>query len=111
MLGDDDLALGVFTHPEVATVFRRVRTGVADVEVSGILGVNDDEALQGQVLAAQRMLRLPGLPDVRADDVLHVITPVPGLGVAVGARFRVLAQPERVADGRELEALLGSVSP
>ncbi len=109
MLGDDDLALGVFTDPEVATVFSRVRVGVADLQVSGILGLNDDDALQGQVLAAQRTLRLPGMPDVRADDVLHVVTAVPGLGVVVGARFRVLAQPRRVGDGRELEALLGSV--
>lgn len=110
MLGDDDLTLGVFTAPEIATRFRRTR-GAATVEVLGVLGFVDDDALQGQVLAVQRRLLMPGLPDVRADDVLEALTAAPGLGVPVGARFRVLAQPERVCDGRELEALLGSVTP
>jgi hypothetical protein len=111
MLGDDDLALGVFTPAEVATSFRRIRAAAADVEVAGILGVQDANALQGQVIAAQRRLCLPGLPDVRADDVLEVLTPVPGLGLSIGARLRVLDVPERTGDGRQLEALLGSVSP
>jgi hypothetical protein len=111
MLGDDDLALGVFTDAEIATVFRRVRPGVPDVDIAGIFGLDDDDALQGRALAAQRRLRVVGLCDVRPDDVLHAATAVPALGLAAGAQLRVIGTPRRVVDGSEMDLLLGSIAP
>jgi hypothetical protein len=111
MLGDDDLALGVFQDAEIATTFQRLRGATPAATVVGVIGVHDDDALQGHVVAARRALRIVGQADVRADDVLEIVTPAPGLGLAAGARLRVLAQPQRVNDGRELEVLLSSVAP
>ena len=52
---------------------------------------------------------MPVTQDVRADDVLVAKEAIPALTIAVGARFRVLDNPQRVNDGMEMEALLGSV--
>lgn len=106
---EDDMA-AVFFGTDFAHTFTRQRPGVADVDVVGILGVVDAEALQDRVIATARTLRMPATADVRVDDVLVAVQAVPAQGVAVGARFRVLAPVQRVNDGAESEALLGSVS-
>ncbi len=106
---EEDMAL-VFFGTDFAHTFTRQRPLVADVDVVAILGVADAEALDGRVIAAARTLRMPATADVRADDVLLAVQAIPGMGVAVGARFKVLEPPQRVNDGMEAEALLGSVS-
>ncbi|MCI5068423.1 hypothetical protein [Acidovorax sp.] len=106
---EEDMA-AVFYGSDFATTFTRQRPLVADVEVLAIFGVLDEEALDGRAIAASRMVRMPSTQDVRADDVLVAVHAIPGQNVAAGARFRVLDNPQRVNDGAEMEALLGSVS-
>ena len=60
-------------------------------------------------MAATRKVQMPATQDVRADDVLVAKQALPGQGIAVGARFRVLDNPQGVTDGMEMGALLGSV--
>lgn len=105
-----DLA-AVFFGADFAMPFTRQRSLVADVEVLGILGTTDEEALDARAISSQRSLRTPATADVRADDVLVAVQAIPAMGVAQGARFRVLDVPQRVNDGMECEALLGSVGP
>lgn len=105
----DDLRT-VFFGADFASAFQCTRAGVPTVSVTGILGVADDEALEGRALAAARVLRLPAGSDVRADDVLVALEAVADLGVAVGTQLRVLDHPRRVNDGAEVEVLLGAVS-
>lgn len=107
---EDDMA-EVFFGADFAARFLRHRAAVDSKTVVGILGIADEDALNGRVIAAARVLRAPALSDVRADDVLEVLDAMPSLGVMAGACFKVLEQPKRVNDGAELEALLGSVSP
>lgn len=109
MLGFDDDMHSVFFGGDFAATFERQRAGVAVQAVRGILGVLDDEALDGRVIAAARVLRLPAGSDLRAGDLLQTQQAQPALGVAAGALFKVLEPPLRVNDGAELEALLGSV--
>ncbi len=99
----------VFYGPDFATTFTRQRPLVADVDVVLIFGVIDEEALDGRAIAATRKVQMPVTQDVRADDVLVAKEAIPLLGIAVGARFRLLDNPQRVNDGAEMEALLGSV--
>ena len=107
---EEDMA-SVFYGPDFATTFTRQRPSVADVDVVAIFGVLDAEALDGHAMAATRKVQMPVTQDVRADDALVAKQAIPSLGIAVGARFRVLDNPQRVNDGAEMEALLGSVSP
>ncbi len=109
MLDLEDDMRGVFFSADFAARFQRTRTGQAVKQVVGILGIADDEALEGRAMAAARTLRLPSYSDVRADDVLQALDDMPSLGVPAGTRFKVLDQPRRVNDGAEMEALLGSV--
>ena len=104
---EDDMAT-VFFGTDFAHTFTRQRPGVADVDVVGILGVEDVDALQDRVRAPARTLRMPASADVRADDVLVAVQAIPALRVAAGDRFRLLEVPQRVNDGAEMEALLGS---
>lgn len=106
----EDMA-AVFYGPDFATTFTRQRPSVADVDVVLIFGVVDEEALDGRAMAATRKVQMPATQDVRADDVLVAVQAIPGQNIAVGARFRVLDNPQRVNDGMEMEALLSSVSP
>lgn len=106
---EEDMAT-VFYGPDFAVTFTRQRPSVADVDVTVIFGVVDVEALDGRAMAATRKVQMPVTQDVRADDVLVAKAAIPGHGIAVGARFRVLDNPQRVNDGMEMEALLGSVS-
>lgn len=106
----EDLAT-VFFGPDFAAIFTRQRPAAADVPVALIIGVADEEALEGRALAATRNALMPATADVRADDVLVATQALPGLGVAVGQRFSVLDMPRRTVDGAEMEALLGSVAP
>jgi hypothetical protein len=106
---EDDMA-AVFFGADFAARFLRHRAAVESKAIAGILGIADEEALEGRVIAAARVLRVPALSDVRVDDVLEVLDAMPALGVLAGARFKVLDQPKRVNDGAEMEALLGSVS-
>ena len=110
MLDLEEDMVSVFYGPDFATTFTRQRPLVADVDVVLIFGVVDEEALDGRVMAASRKVQMPVTQDVRADDVLVAKQAIPALGIAVGARFRVLDNPQRVNDGAEMEALLGSVS-
>ena len=50
---EDDMA-AVFFGTDFAHTFTRQRPGVADVDVVGILGVVDAEALQDRVIATIR---------------------------------------------------------
>lgn len=109
MLDLEEDMLAVFYGPEFAATFTRQRPLAADVDVVAIFGVVDAEALDGHALAATRKVQMPATQDVRADDVLVAVQAIPGHGIAAGARFRVLDTPQRVNDGMEMEALLGSV--
>lgn len=111
MLDFQDDMTTVFFGSDFAARFRRHRAGAAPKDVVGILGIVDEEALEGRVMTASRALRSPAICDVRADDVLEVLDEMPSMGIQTGTRFRVLDQPKRVNDGEEIEALLGSVSP
>lgn len=104
---EEDLA-ATFFGADFASTFVRQRPMALDVEVAGILGTTDEDALEGRAIASTRTLRLPATADVRADDVLVAVQAIAGLGIAAGARLRVLDAPQRVCDGLELEALLGS---
>ena len=106
---EEDMAT-VFYGSDFGITFTRQRPSVADVDVVAIVGVVDTEALDGRAMAATRKVQMPVTQDVRADDVLVAKRAVQSLGIAVGARFRVLDNPQRVNDGMEMEALLGSVS-
>ena len=108
MLDLEDDMRGVFFSADFAARFWRTRAGQAGQEVVGILGVADDEALQGRVIAAARTLLLPAASDVRVGDTLQAMDDMPLQGVPIGACFRVLEPPLRVNDGAEQEALLGS---
>lgn len=106
---EEDMAT-VFYGSDFATTFTRQRPLVADVDVTVIFGVVDAEALDGRAIAATRKVQMPATQDVRADDVLVAVQAIPGQSIAAGARLRVLDNPQRVNDGMEMEALLGSVS-
>lgn len=101
----------VFYGDDFALTFLIERQGTVVGTAAGIIGVIDDDALDGRVIAAERTLRLPSIHDLRERDVLTMQTDEPTIGLHVGDRFRVLAAPQRVNDGSELEALLGSVQP
>lgn len=107
---EEDLAT-VFYGDDFAAKFLRHRVSTPPKDVAGILGIADEDALAGKVIAAARTLRMPSGSDVRADDVLEVLVGMPSMGVPAGTRFKVLERPERVGDGSEIEALLGSVAP
>lgn len=104
----DDMAT-VFYGADFASTWLRQRPPGADEVVVGIFGVADEAALDGHAITAARVLRMPSVADVLADDVVMATVAIPGLGVVVGDRFRVLDKPKRVGDGAEMEALLGSV--
>lgn len=103
----DDMS-NVFYGSDFASTWLRRRPPAADQVVVGIFGVADAEALDGHAIAAARVLRMPSIADVLADDVLMATVAIPDLGVVMGARYRVLDKPMRVGDGAEMEALLGS---
>lgn len=106
---EEDMA-SVFYGSDFATTFTRQRPSAADVNVTVIFGVLDEEALDGRAIAATRSVRMPATQDVCADDVLVATQSIQGQNITTGARFRVLDNPQRVNDGMEMEALLGSVS-
>lgn len=101
----------VFFGDDFASAFVRHRPTADDVEFAAILGVADDEVLEGRALAMARFLRLPASVDLRVDDLVAAVQAIPSIGVPAGALFKVLEVPMRVNDGMELEALLGSVVP
>lgn len=102
-----DLAT-VFYCPEVAHPFIRRRNGVADLLVMVIFGLEDVDVLDDRARAAQRAGRFVAGQDVRVGDQLIAQADVePGL--LAGSALTVLEPPRRVVDGREMEALLGSV--
>ena len=101
----------VFYGDDFALAFSIERQGAVVGSAAGILGVIDDEALDSRVFAAERTLRLPSMHELRERDVLIMLADELTIGVRIGDRFRVLAEPKRVNDGSEMEALLGSVQP
>lgn len=104
---DRDMS-NVFFCDDFALRFTRERVGVPSLEISGILGIEDVDALEDRAVAARRTLLLPAGTDVRPDDVLHALTADGGQRINVGDRFVALDVPRRVNDGAEMEVLLGS---
>jgi hypothetical protein len=100
--------VAVFYGADFAQLFARRRNGVDDVELRAILGTADDQALEGRAMAASRIARFPAGLDVRVDDRLVALEDWPG--VPTGTTFRLLDNPQRVVDGLEVEAVLGSAS-
>lgn len=98
----------VFYCADFTVRFKRVRPGVEDLELQAILGVTDSEALEGHAMATSRTIQCPATADLRADDMLQLLEAAPQLGLAEGSKFRVLDVPERINDGAEQLALLGS---
>lgn len=111
MLGFEDDMRDVFFGSDFAGRVCGLRAGAVVGEVAGILGIADDQALEGRVVAAARTLRYPASIQLRVDDIVECLDAFPMQNVAAGTRFRVLEVPKRVNDGAEMEALLGSVSP
>lgn len=101
-----DLA-AIYAGPEFALTFTRSRDGAADLDVRVIVGTVDEEALQSHIVARQCKVSFATGADVRADDVLTAVDVVDAVTPA-GTRFVVLAEPKRINDGLECEALLGS---
>lgn len=104
-----DLA-AIYAGPEFALTFTRSRDGAADLDVRVIVGTVDEEALQGHIVARQCKVSFATGTDVRADDVLTAVDAVDAVDAVTpaGTRFVVLAEPKRINDGLECEALLGS---
>lgn len=98
----------VFYGSDFALRLKRVRPGAVDLQLQGIVGVADDEALEGYALATSRTLQCPAVVDLRAEDVLELLEAAPQLGLALGDRLRVLDVPRRLNDGAEQMVLLGS---
>ena len=70
MLNLEEDMTTVFYGPDFANTFTRQRPAAADVDVTVIFGVVDEEALDGRSMAATRKVQMPATQDVRADDVL-----------------------------------------
>lgn len=105
MIGDDDLAAGVFFDvADFAVLMTRTRSGVADVSFAGNLGEQDEDALEGRVVAAERVLAYAAGPDVQAGDLLACTW----RGAACLFRAR---QPRLVLDGSEARVMLTKVTP
>ena len=98
----------VFYGSDFGMRYLRIRPGVDDLELQGIFGMADSEALEGYAHATTRVLQCPASHDVRADDILQALDALPQAGVSKGDRMCVLDTPERVNDGSELRVLLGS---
>ena len=98
----------VFYGSDFAVRLKRVRAGAVDLELQGIIGVADDEALDGYALATARTLQCPAVIDLNAEDVLELLESAPQLGLALGDRLRVLDVPRRLNDGAEQMVMLGS---
>lgn len=109
MLDLDHDMQAVFYGPDFTLRFKRLRTGVEDLELQGILGMTDSEALEGHAMATSRTIQCPATVDLRADDLLQLLQAAPQLGLVEGSKFRVLDVPERINDGAEQLVLLGSV--
>lgn len=109
MLDLDHDMQSVFYGPDFALRFKRVRAGVEDLELQGIIGMTDGEALEGHSMATSRTLQCPSVADLRSEDILQLLEAAPQLGLAVGSKFRVLDVPERINDGAEQLVHLGSV--
>ena len=105
---DEDMA-AVFYSTDFATTFTRQRPLAPDADVVAIFGVADGEALDSRAMAVTRTVQMPASQDVRADDVLVVKLGAAQPGLVVGTQFRVLDMPQRMNDGMEMQALLGSV--
>lgn len=108
MLDLDHDMQNVFYGSDFTLRFKRVRAGVEDLELQGIFGMADGDALEGHAMATTRTLQCPALVDIRANDVLQLLEAAPQLGLAPGDRFRVLDVPERINDGAEQVLILGS---
>ncbi|MFD2754288.1 hypothetical protein [Comamonas terrae] len=108
MLDLDHDMQAVFYCSDFAMRFKRLRAGVEDLVLQGIIGVTDAEALEGHASTVSRTLQCPATVDMRPDDVLQLLEAAPQLGMAEGERFRVLDVPERINDGAEQVVLLGS---
>jgi hypothetical protein len=97
----------VFYGPDFAALFLRRRPGVDDLAVPVIIGTQDREALEGRAMAANRHATFPASRDVQLDDLLVAQEAVSGY--PSGTIFRVMARPQRVNDGLEMEAQLSAL--
>jgi hypothetical protein len=92
----EDLSV-FFDAVDFAVPVIRQRTSAADLAFNGIVGTADEEALQGNVMAAQRQVHFASADVVEGDTL--VIAAVPA---------RVL-RVDRINDGAEMCAYLSSI--
>lgn len=114
--------LRVFYRRPFGLPCARRRPGVGDVPFWGIPGAVDELALQGYAVSTDYGLRYPSadvdldtgdrvLIDVETEGDGAEEEPVLTLGAAQGGTpYRVRAEPKRINDGAETQALLSSVS-
>ena len=69
---EEDLR-AVFHGGDFASDWLRHRQAAPTAPVTGILGMADDDALEGRAVATVRVLRLPAASDLRADDELEAL--------------------------------------
>ena len=97
---DEDLSV-FFDTDEFAIACVRQRAGQPDVPFSGILGVVDQDALQGYAVTAEHQLTYPTAAVQLAE----------GDTIAINAQmWRVRRDPTRVEDGSVSWALLSQVA-
>lgn len=96
----------IFGGPEFSVRLTRRRAGAPDLEIRMVIGVVDDEVLEGRALAAVRKGAFPTTTDVRADDLLIAVDDVDA-SMPAGSVLQALDNPRRICDGLESEVLLG----
>lgn len=99
---DDDLA-DFFDTDDFGVSVTRSRLLASDVTFTAIIGLSDEDALGGRVIAAQRELAWVTGPDVVEGDTLTIAT-----GTHAGTY--TVREPRRVNDGAESRAFLQQVS-
>lgn len=104
-----DLA-AILAAPDFAKSFRRIRPLAEPVDVRMIVGTVDEEALQRYALSCVRKALFAAGSDVRVDDEILALEAV-DINIPEGTMLKVLDIPQRVNDGLEVEALLGSATP
>lgn len=98
--------LGVFFDTDdFASVCTRQRAGTPDVPFNGIVGVVDQDALQGYAITAEHYLTYPTAAVALLEgDHISVTGPL-----GVSQLWKVRREPTRVEDGNVSHALLSKV--
>lgn len=107
-----DADLSAFFDPADGHVVlcTRSRSAEADVVFHAIIGLADEEALQGRVVAAHRVIAFATGPDLRKGDTVTVTALQPWQAVHAGD-YRLNEAPRRVSDGAESRATLVAITP